>query len=223
MRRREPRWRRRPRPAAGPSTTPAGWRTRSPTAAGRRRRTSAVKSPRTVGRYLAIEPPGLERHVEAARRAAPRTDRGRGPADPRAAAALRAAEPGVRTDQRDPPRRRRQRQQAALVLQQHHRPGGGAPDDPAGRRVVGRHLGGAGAAAPVHSPSARSRATDRSRSCSSTSPGRTASSRWAPRCERRTGHLEVEPGEQRRGGAVGAEPVADHRRRRSPTRRAARR
>ena len=62
-----------------------------------------MKSPRTVGRYLAIEPPGS--NVTSSPRACSASS---GPAtvvgpDPRAAAALRSAEPGVRADQRHPP------------------------------------------------------------------------------------------------------------------------
>ena len=128
---------------------------------------------------------------------------------PRAATALRAAVTGVRADQRNAPCRCWQRQHATVVLQQHRPSCRRPPDDRSCLRVVGGDLrrAGVGGARPVgegeHTGDRAVEIVDGHVAALQGGAQVLAASSW------RAGHLHIEPGEQRLGRAVRAEPVAD--------------
>ena len=143
---------------------------------------ATLNSPRTVGRYLVIDPPGS--NVTSSPRADQRVERTPAVvgADTGAAATLRPAVAGVRTDQRH-------RGASSAPAGAGRRRSSAAPSPvPRPRRMTSRVSASSAVtsvacrsiAAPIHSPSASSRATATSSSRSLTSPASTARRRCGP-------------------------------------------
>ena len=126
-----------------------------------------------------------------------------------AAAALDLPALGVRPDEGDA-LRRRQREQGVVVLQQHRGGDRGAADELAG---LGRLVGGLGGVALAHLAPGEQLEQPADRLVDARLGDLAVAHRLQQALatlDRRSGHLQVEPGLERRGRAVRTEPVAEH-------------